>query len=51
VPQRHLDLRSGGRFGPAEQLQAVLSAVLDRHTMIGEDLAREIQVLLRHHLA
>ena len=51
VLQRHLDLRRGRRLGPAEQLQAVAVAVLDRHTVIGKDLLGEVQMLLGHHLA
>ena len=47
----HLDLGCGGRLGPPEQLQAVAVAVLDRDTVIREDLLSEIQMLLRHHLA
>jgi len=51
VFERHLDLGRGGRLGPPQQLQAVAVAVLDRDTVIGEDLLSEIQMLLRHHLA
>ena len=48
VLQRNLDLRSRGRLGPAEQLQRVVVAVVDRHAVVGEDLARKLQMLLRH---
>ena len=51
VPQRDLDLRGRGGLGPAEQLQGVLVAVVDRDAVVGEDLAGEVQVLLRHHVA
>ena len=47
VLQRHLDLRSRGRLGPAQQLQRIVVAVLDGNPVVGEDLAREFQVLLR----
>ncbi len=46
VLQRHLDLRSRGRLGPAEQLQRVVVAVVDRNAVVGEDLLGEIDVLL-----
>ena len=48
--QRDLDLRGRGRLGPAEQLQRVGAAVLDRHAVVGEDLAGEVEVFLRHHV-
>ncbi len=51
VLERHLDLGRGSRLGPTEQLQGVAVAVFDRHTMVGEDLLAEVEVLLRHHLA
>lgn len=47
--QRRVDLWGGRRLGPTEQLQTVLVGVLDRDTMIGEDLAGEVQMLLRDH--
>jgi len=43
-----LDLRGGGRLGPAEELKGVVVAVVDGHTVVGEDLAGERQMLLRH---
>ena len=46
VLQGHFDLRSGGRLGPAEQLQGVVVAVVDGHTVVGKDLAGEVQMLL-----
>lgn len=49
VLQRRVDLWGGRRLGPTEQLQTVLVGVLDRDTMIGEDLAGEVQMLLRDH--
>lgn len=51
VLERDLDLGCGRRLGPAEQLQGVAVAVLDRHAVVGEDLLPEVKVLLGHHLA
>jgi hypothetical protein len=48
VLQRHLDLRGSGGLGPAQQLQCVVVAVVDRNAMVGEDLLGELNVLLRH---
>ena len=50
MPQRDLDLRGGGRFGPAEELKRIGAAALDRHAVVGQDLAGEVHVLLRHHV-
>ncbi len=47
--QCHLDLRGRGGLGPAKQLQRVLIAVVDRDPVVGENLAGEVQVLLRDH--
>ena len=50
VPQRDLDLRGGRRLGPTEQLQGVGVGVAGGHTVVGEDLLGEVEVLLRNHV-
>ena len=48
VPQRDLDLRGRGGLGPAEQLQrVVLALVRQRDAVVGQELAGEVEVLLR----
>ena len=46
--QRDLYLGRRGRLGPAQELQCVVVAVVDRHPVVGQDLARELQVFFRH---
>ena len=48
VPQGDLDLRGGGRLGPAKELQRIVVAVVDRNAVVGEDLLGEVDVLLGH---
>ena len=49
--QRDLDLRRGGRLGPAEQLQrVVVAALVDRDAVVGQQLAGEVEVALRDHV-
>ena len=48
--QRNLDLRGGRRLGPAEQLESVRAAALDRDAVVGQDLAGEVDMLLGHHV-
>ena len=50
VPQCDLDLRGGRRLGPAEQLQRVGVRIRGGHTVVGEDLLGEVEVLLGHHV-
>ena len=50
MPQRHVDLRGGGRLGPAEELQRVGVRVRGGDAVVGEDLLGEVEMLLRDHL-
>ena len=51
VLQRDLDLRGGRRLGPAEQLQrVVVLALLERHAVVEQEVAGEVEVLLGDHV-
>jgi hypothetical protein len=46
-----LDLRRGGRFRPAQQAQRALVVLVGEwHTVIDEDLAGKVEMLLRDHV-
>src|SRR5205807_3820748 len=50
VPQRHLDLGSGGRTGPSQQLAARLLALRQvGYAVVSKELAGEVDVALGHH--
>ncbi|SLC86937.1 Uncharacterised protein [Mycobacteroides abscessus subsp. massiliense] len=49
VAERDLHLGCRGGLGPAQQLQGVVVTLLDRHAVVCQQLAAEVQVFLRNH--